>query len=109
MLELGGANEAGESWGNEGPGEKCQMMTYSEGEDDFLTIKIPKAYQREYRARMNKVKEAASKAVLDVITPEDCLNKFTRDFNLTHVVEKVLELGVPEVAKVDTSQPSSSS
>ena len=28
---------------------------------------------------------------------------------LTHVVEKVLELGVPQVAKVDTSQPGSTS
>ena len=88
-LEPVSANVAGGSRGNGMSGEKCQMMTYSDGEDDFLTIKIPKAYQSEYRARMNKVKEAATKAVLDVITAEDFVKKFTRDFNMPHVVEKV--------------------
>jgi len=39
--------------------------------DVLLTLKIPKSYQRELRVRIHEVKEAASKALLDVITVEE--------------------------------------
>ena len=67
--------------------EKRERKITSEPENDgeeeelVLTIKIPKAFSGEFKARRDEVTEVTQKAMLEVLTKQDILHYFVAQRN----------------------------